>query len=148
MDNFSATVDPNDYRKLMGLLTGLSEFEKDAVVAKAIQEGLKVIMQQGKTNLATSGTKVRKGNLSGSFKVLTNKKDLKGYAGFKRPQGAAAHLIDRGTKVRYTRNGAKRGKVTGNLFWTNAVRDKSGKAMDELMDSVQKTIQRIINKNK
>jgi hypothetical protein len=130
----------------MGLLDGLSNIEREAVIAKGIQEGLKVIVQEGKSNLASSA-KVRKGNLSGSFKVITNKKDLKGYAGFSRPKGAAAHLIDRGTKVRYTKNGARRGAVKPTLFWTKAVEGKSGKAQEELMDSIQKSINNIMKRN-
>lgn len=31
-----------------------------------------------------------------------------------------AHLIDKGTKDRYTRNGKYRGKVEPNYFWTHA----------------------------
>lgn len=148
MADFSATVDPKDYMRIMNMLSDLSKFERDAVIAKGIQEGLKIVVQEGKSNLAASGTKVRKGNLSGSFKVLTKKKDLKGYAGFSRPKGSAAHLIDRGTAVRHTSKGANRGKVTGNLFWTKAVEGKSGKAMQELYDSIEKSIKMIQNRNR
>ena len=145
--DFSATLDPRDYTKIMNMLQDLSHLEREAIIAKGIQEGLRVVVQEGKTNLANSGTRVRTGNLSGSFKVLTKKKDLKGYAGFSRPKGAHAHLIDRGTVVRHTKKGANRGKVTGNMFWTNAVERKSGKAQEELMESVRKSIENIMKRN-
>lgn len=146
--DFTATVDKRDYTKIMNALSDLSKIEREAAIAKGIQEGLAVIVNQGKANLAASGTKVRTGNLSGSFKKLTKKSQLKGYAGFSRPKGAAAHLIDRGTKVRHTKTGANRGSVTGNLFWTKAVNETKDKAQQELMESIQKTIENIINRNR
>lgn len=142
------TADPQDYRRVMNMLTGLSNFEKEATIAKGIQEGLKIVVQEGKQNLAASGTKVRTGNLKGSFKVLTKKSDLKGYAGFTRPKGSHAHLIDRGTAVRYTKSGARRGQVHGNYFWTKAVEGKSGRAEQEMYDSIEKTITMILNRNR
>ena len=147
MGDFTATIDRKDYTKIMNALAGLSKIEREAAIAKGISEGLAVIVKQGKANLAASGTKVRSGNLSGSFKKLTRKTDLKGYAGFSRPKGAAAHLIDRGTKVRHTKSGANRGMVTGNYFWTRAVNETKDKAQEELMDSIKKTIENIINRN-
>jgi hypothetical protein len=146
-DNFNATLDKNDYIKVMNTLNGLSNFQREAIINKAISEGLDVIVREGKANLASSGTKVRTGNLSGSFKKLTKKSQLKGYAGFSRPKGSAAHLIDRGTKVRTTRTGANRGRVIGNLFWTKAVEDNKQKAQDALMESIRKTIDKIITRN-
>ena len=147
MADFTATIDRQDYIKIMNALSDLSSLEREAVIAKGIQEGLKIVVQEGKSNLASSGIKVRSGNLSGSFKILTKKRDLKGYAGFSRPKGAAAHLLDRGTKMRSTKKGANRGMVTGNYFWTKAVEGKSGRAQQELMESVQKSIENIIRRN-
>ena len=146
--DFTATVDKRDYIKIMNALAGLSKIEREAAIAKGISEGLAVIVRQGKANLAASNTKVRTGNLKGSFKKITKKTQLKGYAGFSRPKGAAAHLIDRGTKVRHTKSGANRGAVTGNLFWTKAVNETKEKAQQELMDSIKKTIEKIMNRNK
>ena len=145
--DFTATVDQSDYIKIMNALSEMSKLEREAIIQKAIQEGLDFIVKQGKANLAASGTKVRTGNLKGSFKKITKKSQLKGYAGFSRPKGSAAHLIDRGTKVRETKKGANRGRVTGNYFWTKAVESKKDKAQQEIMDSVKKTIENIINRN-
>lgn len=155
--DFTATIDNRDYMKIMSALSDLSSLEKDAVIAKGISEGLSIIVKAGKTNLRSSGTHLnnvytgrRAGkttHLVNSFKTLTNKKQLKGYGGFKRPDGAAAHLIDRGTKVRMTKKDANRGKVTGNLFWTKAVRQNSEKAQNELMESVRKSIENIMKRN-
>lgn len=146
-DGFTTTLDPRDYTRIMNTLSNLSRLEREAIIAKGIQEGLKIVVQEGKANLANSGIKVRKGNLSHSFKILTKKKDLKGYAGFSRPKGAGAHLIDRGTKMRSTKKGASRGLVKPTYFWTKAVEGKSGKAQEELMESVRKSIENIMKRN-
>ena len=145
--DFTSTLDSRDYIKVMNALSDLSKIEKEAVVAKAISEGLSLIVQEGKKNLQQSSTKVRTGNLSHSFKTLTSKKELKGYGGFRRPQGAHAHLIDRGTVVRKNRKGQNRGKVTGNLFWTKAVQMVGPRAQSELMESVRKSIENIMKRN-
>jgi hypothetical protein len=145
--DFSMTVDKRDYTNIMNTLSDLSNLQREAIIAKAISEGLDVIVRQGKANLAASNTKVRTGNLKGSFKKLTRKNQLKGYAGFSRPKGAVAHIIDRGTQMRSTKSGANRGKVTGNYFWTKAVESKKEEAQRELMNSIEKTIQTIINRN-
>ena len=146
-NDFTATIDKRDYTKIMNTLSGLSQLQREAAIAKAISEALDMIVRQGKANLAASDVKVRTGNLKGSFKKLTKKSQLKGYAGFSRPKGAAAHLIDRGTKMRVTKSGANRGRVIGNYFWTRAVEETKEKAQRELMDSIQKTIETIINRN-
>lgn len=158
MADFSATVDPKDYMRIMNMLSDLSKFERDAVIAKGIQEGLKIVVQEGKQNLKSSGIKLnnvytgkragKKTHLINTFRVLTKKGELKGYGGFIRPAGSAAHLIDRGTAVRYTKSGARRGQVHGNYFWTKAVEGKSGKAMQELYDSIEKSIKMIQNRNR
>lgn len=155
----SMTLDTKDYIKLMKTMDGLSKLERDAIIAKGLQESIIPIVQKGKSNLSSSSIKVRKGNLSKSLgkKVLKNR--MKAYGGFKRPEGAAAHLIDRGTKVRKTLKsytdklgrtypaGINRGKVTGNYFWTRAVEAEGPKAQQILMESVQKSIDRIIRRN-
>ena len=156
-NDFSMTIAPEDYRKIMNTLSALSKLERDAVITKGLQEGLELIVEQGKRNLKSSGihlnntyTGKRAGkttHLVKSFKKIIKKNDLKGWGGFSRPAGSAAHLIDRGTQVRTTRKGANRGKVTGNLFWTKAVDAKSYQAQEELMDSVQKSMQNIIKRN-
>lgn len=145
--DFTATIAPDDYARIMTALSELSSLEKEAVIAKGISEGLTIITNEGKRNLKASSTRVRSGNLIHSFKTMTKKKDLKGYGGFSRPKGAAAHLIDRGTQVRMTKKGANRGRVTGNLFWTRAVQNNRDKAQKELMESVRKSIENIMKRN-
>lgn len=123
----------------------LSKIESDAIIAKGLREGVSVIVQEGKRNLSARNNQVR-GNLTKSMGVSVNKKAAKGYGGFKRPEGSHAHLVDRGTVARYNSKGAFRGQMKGSLFWTDAFNAKSTEAANELMDSVEKSINRIINK--
>lgn len=155
--DFTATLDHMDYARIMNALSELSAIEREAIIAKAIQEGLSYISKQGKSKLESSGIhlyNVYGGKRAGktthlikSFKVITKKKQMKGYAGFSRPAGSAAHLIDRGTVVRSTKKGYNRGRVVGNYFWTNAVKQTKDKAQNELMESVRKSIEKIIKRN-
>ena len=62
------------------------------------------------------------------------------------PQGAVsdaanhAHLIDKGTKDRYTRSGKFRGRVQPTLFWTHAKQRSHPKAQRILLDGVTKIL--------
>lgn len=129
----------------MQKMKNLSDIERDGIVAKGLREGVTIIVQQGKRNLTARNNKVS-GNLSKSMGVSVNKKAAKGYGGFRRPEGSHAHLVDRGTTARFSSSGAYRGKMSGSLFWTDAFNSKSTAAANELMDSVSKSINRLINK--
>lgn len=154
-EGLTITLDEADYKYVMGQLTKLSELEKSAVVQRGLQEGIAVIVNQGKRNLRARlsndpvNIRARKGNLYKSIGRKTIKKKLKGYGGFKRPGGNAAHLVDRGTEKRWTKKGAYRGSVskgspnTGSRFWTDAFLAKKNEAAMELMESVRKSIQKL-----
>ena len=160
-NDFTFTIDSQDYIRLTKMLSSLSKVEQDAVVKKGLQEGVSVIKRQGKADLKSSGIhlnnvyggkRANKGHLINSFRTYIKKgvrsDGMRGYGGFKRPEGSVAHLIDRGTQERYTKSGAKRGKVTANYFWTNAVEKTGDKAMSELVDSITKSINKIIDRNR
>ena len=152
---FTMTLDEADYRHVQEQLSKMSELEKMAAVQKALQEGVSVIVKEGKKNLRARLSKDpvnmsrRTGRLECSMGYRTNKRKMKAYGGFKRPGGAAAHLVDRGTEKRWTKKGAYRGSVskgspnTGNRFWTDAFDAKKNEAMRELMDSIRATLQKL-----
>lgn len=172
-NDFTFTIDSQDYIRLTRMLSSLSKIEQDAVVKKGLQEGVSVIKRQGKADLKSSGIhlnnvysgkRANKGHLINSFRTYIKKgvrsDGMRGYGGFKRPEGSVAHLIDRGTDKRYTKKpytdrlgrsypaGMYRGNVTANYFWTNAVEKKGDKAMSELVDSITKSINKIIDRNR
>lgn len=151
--DLTIVLDEKDYQKMMSLLNGMSQIDQEAVIQKALSQGMKVIVNAGKSNLATRNS-VRTGKLKRSFSIKVNKKRAYTLGGFKRPDGAAAHLIDRGTDERWTRTGAYRGSVskgrpnTGSLFWTNAVESEGGQALNRLMDAVYEAMDEIIKRNR
>lgn len=149
------TLDPADLKHVMNQLSKMEELEKQAVVQRALQEGVQVIVNQGRTNLKNRlsndpvNVSRRTGKLLSSMGKSVNKKKLKAYGGFKRPAGAAAHLVDRGTEKRWTKKGAYRGSVskgspnTGNKFWTDAFAAKKDEAAQELMQSIEQSLRKL-----
>lgn len=147
----------NDYQAIQNIMEGLSELEKSAVIERGLKEGTRILVAQGKTNLMMKlsrdpvNVRARKGNLEKSFTTKTKKKRMSGYAGFARPGGNAAHLVDRGTVERWTKKGYYRGSVskgspqTGNRFWTMAVEQKGQAALEELCNSIEESVNTIIN---
>ena len=78
-----------------------------------------------------------------SFTTRVKRNKLGALSGFDRPGGNHAHLVDRGTKRRYTKAGTTRGIMPGNSFWDDAKQTEENKAMQAIYQSVQKAIQRI-----
>lgn len=134
-------------------LSEMSEVDRAEATASALKAGMQTIQQEGKSNLAQRN-KVRKGNLKKSFSIRVYKK--KGYSlgGFRRPAGAAAHLVDRGTVERWTKKGRYTGSVskgrpkTGSRFYTDAVESQGPNAVRRLIDAVFNELERITQRNK
>ena len=110
---------------------------------------MQVIVSQGKSNLLMRN-KVRTGNLSHSWTIRVYPKKAMAKGGFTK-KGAAAHLVDRGTGVRYTKSGAYRGSVskgnpnTGSMFYTDAVHTKANDAIQTLERAVLAEINRLVS---
>lgn len=122
-------------------------------VAKGLSEGAGIIENQGRRNLKrspiNSPSKTAKSSgrpLVNSFTRKVRKKDAIAYAAFKRPGGNVAHLMDKGTKDRYTKKGAFRGRVKPYLFWTNAFNQKKQKALETIVESIEISIKKIVNR--
>lgn len=152
-DNFTIYFDPKSYAATMLQLRELSDIQKTAVVQKGLSDGAGIIRRETAKNMRQR-VKVRKGNLKSSLSKLKKRgKDNQAYyIGFRRTAGAAAHLIDKGTKDRYTqgKNGKpimKRGKVTPRLFHTDSVERKGDEALRTVEESIRISINRIMNRN-
>ena len=159
------TIDQHDWQKMQTALDALENIEQQAAIQRGLQEGLRIISNQGKTNLknrlSTEAWNItmrnrmaskRGGGLQNAFSTQIKKKKGKGYAGFTN-KGHHAHLVDRGTAKRWTKKGAYRGSVSkgnanqGNMFWTDAFRTEKDKAGQALMDTVYTCINQIIERN-
>ena len=156
--DLTIALDEYDYAKINAALSQFSQIERDAIVQRGLQEGVKLFIKQGKIPLRSSlshepqNVKMRKGNLEKSFTTKTKKKVGKAYAGFNK-NGHHAHLVDSGTEKRWTKKGAYRGSVsksapkTGSRFWHNAFEQQKNAAVQELMDSIKLSINKIISRN-
>lgn len=148
-------LDKESYEDLKRKFQMLEEVDKTAAVAKGLQEGAKPIVAEGRANLASrnkKGKKAKSTHLANSFATSLRRKDGSIRIGFKRPGGAAAHLVDKGTAERYTKKGYYRGSVSkgnpyhGSRFWTDAVMSKGQEALQILADVINQEIIKIVNK--
>ena len=161
--SFTFEPDKKAERQLENILNGLSEVDKNAVVQSALKTGMQSIINQGKINLSLRNKK-KTGNLSRSFSIRVYKKKQYTLGGFRRSapkkgiKGANhSYLVDLGTKERsyINKNGKlhKTGAISrimpnlGSFFWTDAVASEGPRAQAGLMDSVNKAITDIIDKN-
>lgn len=147
-------LDKKDFDKLMNKLDGLSEVDQQAAIKTSMKKAMTIVAEQGKTNLqhtilhpSASTGKLMK-SIGVNTKKSTKRNPAKGYASFKRPGGNAAHLVDRGTAPRYTKKGQYRGTVqksrpySGSGFWTKAVEEKGGEAINTLMNTIESSMKK------
>lgn len=140
--DLTMTMDPEDVRKLNEKLNQLGAVVKEGIVQRGLREGANIILKETKASIERHNF-IRTGKLLSSAAIKTRKKDGKVYVGFKRPAGAAAHLLDKGTAVRHTRTGANRGRIVASNFHTDSVRRKKDEAMQVLYKSIQASLERI-----
>lgn len=141
-----------DYERMQKMLSELSAADQKSVIQSALRTGARQLTAAGKVNLAARN-KASTGNLKKSFGVRVVKKRAYALAGFRRPAGAHAHLIDRGTDKRYTMKGYHRGSVSkgnpnkGSMFWTDAVNAQGPSALNKVMDAIYKSLDEIARRN-
>lgn len=149
--DFTFEFDRNDFAHLNQMCNNLSYIDKNQAIMNSLSQGMGLITRQGKANL-TARNKSRTGNLFGSISKKRVKKWMSVYAGFKRSgthKGNHAHLVDRGTTVRWTKKGYYRGYISkgnankGSMFWTDAVETKSKQAMNKVNSVIHKEIEKI-----
>ena len=154
--DLTIVLNEREFQEFNRRLAGLDNVEQRTAITNALKQGMGVIVAQGKANWAMADLHTdKKDDLKQSFGVKLNSKKKvwsASYGGFRRPKGAAAHLVDRGTKKRYTiKTGAyrgsvqKRGEYTGSRFWTKAVESKGTEAVNTLMATVRSEVIRIMN---
>ena len=140
--DLTMTMAPEDVRKLNEKLNQLGAVVKEGIVQRGLREAANIILKETKASIERHNF-VRTGKLLSSAAIKTRKKDGKVYVGFKRPAGAAAHLLDKGTAVRHTRTGANRGRIVASNFHTDSVRRKKDEAMQVLYKSIEASLNRI-----
>lgn len=132
-----------DYRELMIQLRILQNLVDRREIVDAERKAAKMLMERGKDKLISTLI----GNsdyLVDSFTYKLRKGKFAGVlVGFKRPGGNVAHLVDMGTKDRYTKNGAYRGKIVGSRFWSDTKEQYAPQAMNDMMEAVDRAIRKI-----
>ncbi|MEG1838453.1 MAG: hypothetical protein RR220_04090 [Bacteroidaceae bacterium] len=134
-----------DKESILYLVNSLQDFEKDKAIKSGLKSAANVFRKKGKSNL--KGRLLHHGkqtsHLLNSFTTRTKRSRLGALAGFDRPGGNHSHLIDLGTRMRFTKSGAKRGIMPANKFWTDAKISEEKKAMDAIYKGVEKAVLRI-----
>jgi len=149
--NLTIELSKSDVIAVNKWLEKMDKVDQGNTIQSALREGAKIIMDAGKSNLATRN-KTKTGNLKKSFRIKVVKKKAYALSGFKRPGGNHSYLIDRGTDKRYTKKGYYRGSVSkgspnrGSMFWTDAVQANGGKAVDRLMSAIYDALAKINNR--
>lgn len=138
--------DPATLKRVMHQLSALEDVDKAKAIQVGLTKGVDYINRFVKRATKTQ-FKIRKGNLSTSVMRKYIKKRVAAYGAFSRPKGAVAHLLEYGTKDRYTRKGAYRGRIVPTYFKTNIVETKGNAAMRIAADAITSEIYRILSRN-
>lgn len=134
-----------DRENIQYLVRNLEDFEKDKAVKSGLRAAVNVFRVKGRSNLRARLLHHGKqtNHLMNSFTTRVKRNKLGALSGFDRPGGNHAHLVDRGTKRRYTKAGMNRGVMPGNRFWDDAKQTEENKAIQAIYQGVQKAVQRI-----
>lgn len=115
MPQGSLTIHLNDrdYRRAMQIIGELQSVERTPLMRKAFNTAMAPMVAQGKANIAARN-KEGKGNLKRSITKKAYPSKLYVIAGGQRKgayKGNHLHLVDRGTTIRFKRDGRSTGKM-------------------------------------
>ena len=138
-----------DRENIQYLVDNLEDFEKDKAIKSGLRSAVNVFRIKGRSNLRARILRHGKqtNHLMNSFTNRVKRNKLGALAGFDRPGGNHAHLVDSGTKVRTTKGGANRGVMPANKFWSDAKVSEESKAVSALYKGVRRAVQRINNRS-
>lgn len=157
-------IDSKTWHKAEMMLYKMGELHQNHVIDKALRGGQYIFrrLATDKYNRAIGRTSKATGKLIRSIKVDIKKsiEDAKSNQGFRGGAGHVAHLVDRGTKARYTKKGAYRGIMykgrktkyytpTGDRlkgFWSKANKKGEIHARYTVLHILHNEIRKIYNK--
>ena len=144
------TFDEND---VLYLVRNLEGFEQNKAIKSGLRSAMNVFKRKGQMNLRDRMLYHGKHTyaLENSFLNHIKRNKLGGLTGFRRSTkwvqyenaGNHAHLVDLGTKPRYTKLGYYRGVMPANHFWTDAFSSEKPKAINLMMDAIKRNVERI-----
>lgn len=134
-----------DKDSVLYLVRNLENFEKDKAIKSGLRSAVNIFRIKGRSNLRARLLHHGKqtNHLMNSFTNRVKRNKLGALAGFDRPGGNHSHLVDRGTKRRYTKYGAYRGIMPSNRFWTDTEKTEEARALQAVYEGTQKAVQRI-----
>lgn len=142
-----------DLERIKHAISQLADIDKDRAVRAGLGEAGTVFRTGGlkrlKSRLGTSTQETKKrapGNLIKSLTKRVKKRKPGVLVGFASPIGNHAHLVDMGTKDRYTKKGKYSGKMPANRFFADTKSQDEGKAFQKLNEGIQRAITRIQNR--
>ena len=135
-----------NFDRLYRLIDGLKDVDKDKVIKEGLRQAGNVFVRAGRQRLKSRLKGTGKGGLMKSFKTKVKRNKLGALAGFA-VGGQHSHLVDLGTEERTTNKGKNRGKMSGNNFWTDAIKSSQNQAMDKVYDGIERGITRILKRN-
>lgn len=146
-------IDQNIQDAANYLIRHLQGFEQNRALKTGLVEASKIFAAKGRMNLASRiGRNIKHksrstGELLRSITHAYRSSRRKGrsgtaVAGF-RAGGQHSHLVDAGTKHRYTKSNKDRGIMPANWFWTDAREQEASKAQEVLYDSIRRAVDEI-----
>lgn len=126
-------------------LEQLPQILHSAPVRKGLRASARILVEVGRSRLRSRSKGYQKGRLERSMRVRVKKRKSGALAGFVRGKGGGnhAHLVDRGTKARYTRKGHYRGVMPANYFWTSTKQSESRRAADAVIRGLREATARL-----
>lgn len=140
-------VEIKNIERVYALVDELKGVDQNRAIRSGMIQGAKVFTRLGRKNLRARNDE-HTGNLLQSMRWKSARNSLAVYAGFERSYkfqalkgvGNHAHLVDRGTKDRYTKKGYYRGKMPASYFWTDTRNEGGGEAMRHIERGIRNMV--------
>lgn len=133
---------------LDGVLRGvenLGQVCKSKPARDGLRRASRHLMLSGRSRLKSLYKGYQKGKLERSMTSRLKRRKNDALAGFRRGNGGGnhAHLVDRGTKRRYTKTGKNRGVMPANRFWTSTKLTEVGQVERLVRQGLEQAIAKI-----
>ena len=146
--NFSISADPKDVERLLYKLQALENVESREPVKQAFQKGGDELKAKATASIISHGF-IKTGKFAQSpSRQFRKKKNNPGVlVGFRRGgfHGQVAHLMA-GTKERFTKSGAYRGKIKESSYWSDISQTDAPRVLQDIMKAIENEIDRILLK--
>lgn len=136
-----------DKEAVQYLLKELDSFDRNKIIKQGLRDAGRLFLKRGRARLKArmKNPKGITGNLLRSTTLKVKRYKPGALVGFKYPEGAHAWLIDEGTDERQSRY-RRTGRVKPTYFWTDTRNNDQSAAWDILINSIEKAVNRINNR--